>query len=104
MLAATPLAGLPEVRPGDDLAALIASSAEDVREHDVLVVAQKVVSKSEGRLVRLDAVTPGEEAQALAARTGKDPRLVQLILAESTALLRVGREVLIVRTREGLVC
>lgn len=103
-LAATPLSGLPEVRPGDDLAALIAAVSDELRNGDVLVVAQKVVSKAEGRLVPLDAVTAGEEAGALAARTGKDPRLVQLILDESTEVLRIGREVLIVRTRQGLVC
>ena len=103
-LAATPLPGLPEVHPGDDLAALIADVADELRAGDVLVVAQKVVSKAEGRLVPLDAVTAGDEARAFAARTGKDPRLVQLILNESTEVLRVGREVLIVRTRHGLVC
>ena len=107
-LAADPLPGLPEVRPGDDLAGLIAEAAESavaaLRGGEVLVVAQKVVSKAEGRLVRLSEVTPGGEAQALSARTGKDARLVQLILQESTEVLRVGREVLIVRTRHGLVC
>jgi coenzyme F420-0:L-glutamate ligase / coenzyme F420-1:gamma-L-glutamate ligase len=107
-LAAEPLAGLPEVRPGDDLPALIANAAEDMvagmRGGEVLVVAQKVVSKAEGRLVRLGDVEPGERARELASRTGKDPRLVQLILDESEEVLRVGREVLIVRTRHGLVC
>jgi coenzyme F420-0:L-glutamate ligase/coenzyme F420-1:gamma-L-glutamate ligase len=103
-LAAQPLAGLPEVHAGDDLAALIAAASEDLRGGEVLVVAQKVVSKSEGRLIGLDQAVPGEEAQALAGRTGKDPRLVQLILDESTEVLRVGREVLIVRTHHGFVC
>jgi coenzyme F420-0:L-glutamate ligase/coenzyme F420-1:gamma-L-glutamate ligase len=107
-LAAEPLAGLPEIRPGDDLAALIAGAAEEtvagLRGGEVLAVAQKVVSKAEGRLVRLEQVEPGDEARRLAARTGKDPRLVQLILDESARVLRVGREVLIVRTRHGLVC
>lgn len=107
-LAAEPLAGLPEVRPGDDLPALITNAAEDtvagLRGGEVLVVAQKVVSKAEGRLVRLGDVEPGEHARELASRTGKDPRLVQLILDESEEVLRVGSEVLIVRTRHGLVC
>jgi coenzyme F420-0:L-glutamate ligase/coenzyme F420-1:gamma-L-glutamate ligase len=107
-LAAEPISGLPEVRPGDDLPALIADAAEAMvaalRGGEVLVVAQKVVSKAEGRLVRLDEVEPGERARELASRTGKDPRIVQLILDESTEVLRVGREVLIVRTRHGLVC
>jgi len=103
-LAAEALAGLPEIRPGDDLAALIAPASDGFGDGDVVVVAQKVVSKSEGRLVRLDDAIPGEKALELAARTGKDPRLVQLILDESTDVLRVGREVLIVRTRHGFVC
>jgi coenzyme F420-0:L-glutamate ligase / coenzyme F420-1:gamma-L-glutamate ligase len=75
-----------------------------LRGGEVLVAAQKVVSKAEGRLVRLGDVEPGERARELASRTGKDPRLVQLILDESTEVLRVGPEVLIVRTRHGLVC
>jgi coenzyme F420-0:L-glutamate ligase / coenzyme F420-1:gamma-L-glutamate ligase len=107
-LAAQPLAGLPEVEPGDDLAALIAGAAESavagLRGGEVLVVAQKVVSKAEGRLLRLADVEPGDRARELASHTGKDPRLVQAILDESTEVLRVGREVLIVRTRHGLVC
>jgi coenzyme F420-0:L-glutamate ligase / coenzyme F420-1:gamma-L-glutamate ligase len=107
-LAAEPLAGLHEVLPGDALAALIANAAEDMvagmRGGEVLVVAQKVVSKAEGRLVRLGDVEAGDEAHTLAVRTGKDPRLVQLILDESTEVLRAAREVLIVRTRHGFVC
>jgi coenzyme F420-0:L-glutamate ligase/coenzyme F420-1:gamma-L-glutamate ligase len=107
-LAAEPLTGLPEVRRGDHLPALIATAAEGMvaglRGGEVLVVAQKVVSKAEGRLVRLGDIEPGKRARELALRTGKDPRLVQLILDESTEVLRVAREVLIVRTRHGLVC
>jgi coenzyme F420-0:L-glutamate ligase/coenzyme F420-1:gamma-L-glutamate ligase len=107
-LAAEPLSGLPEVKPGDDLAALIAHEAETavagLRGSEVLVVAQKVVSKAEGRLLRLADVDPSDRARELASRTGKDPRLVQAILDESAEVLRVGREVLIVRTRHGFVC
>src|SRR4051812_4410772 len=107
-LAAEPLAGLPEVGAGDDLPALIATAAEravaGLNGAEVLVVAQKVVSKAEGRLVRLADVTPGDHAHELAALTGKEPALVQAILDESVAVLRVGREVLIVRTRHGFVC
>ena len=99
---------MPEVGPGDDLAALIVDAAEAsvaaLRGGEVLVVAQKVVSKAEGRLVRLGDVEPDERAHGLAERTGKDPRLVQLILDESDEVLRVGREVLIVRTHHGFVC
>jgi coenzyme F420-0:L-glutamate ligase/coenzyme F420-1:gamma-L-glutamate ligase len=107
-LAAEPLPGVPEIGPGDDLATLIAEAAEQsvaaLRGGEVLVVAQKVISKAEGRLVRLGDVEAGERARELAARTGKDPRLVQLILDESREVLRIGREVLIVRTHHGFVC
>ena len=92
---------LPEVREGDDLAALI---APHVRDGDVVVVAQKVVSKAEGRVARLASVTPGAEALALANGFGKDPRLVQLVLDESASVLRAERGVLICETRHGFVC
>ena len=107
-LAAEPLPGLPEIHPADDLARRIAEAAEaavaGLRGGEVLVVAQKVVSKAEGRLLRVGEIIPTERAVEFAARTGKDPRLVQLILDESAEVLRVGREVLIVRTRQGFVC
>jgi coenzyme F420-0:L-glutamate ligase / coenzyme F420-1:gamma-L-glutamate ligase len=103
-----PLRGLPEVQPGDDLSALIAEAAEaataGLRGGEALVVAQKVVSKAEGRLVAISEFEPAGEASELARRTGKDPRLVQAILDESAEVLRVGGEVLIVRTRHGFVC
>jgi coenzyme F420-0:L-glutamate ligase/coenzyme F420-1:gamma-L-glutamate ligase len=107
-LAAEPLPGLPEIHPADDLARRIAEAAEaavaGLRGGEVLVVAQKVVSKAEGRLLRVGEIIPTERAVEFAARTGKDPRLVQLILDESAEVLRVGREVLIVRTPQGFVC
>jgi coenzyme F420-0:L-glutamate ligase / coenzyme F420-1:gamma-L-glutamate ligase len=107
-LEAEPLSGVPEIREGDDLAALIVTAAETsvagLRGGEVLVVAQKIVSKAEGRLLPLRDVEPGDHARELASRTGKDARLVQLILDESAELLRVGREVLIVRTHHGFVC
>jgi coenzyme F420-0:L-glutamate ligase / coenzyme F420-1:gamma-L-glutamate ligase len=97
------LPGLPEVRPGDDLAALLATAGE-LRPTDVLAVAHKVVSKAEGRLVALDDVVPGEEARRLAAEHGKDPRHMQVILDASTEILRADRGRLICRTRHGFVC
>ncbi len=103
-LAARALAGLPEVRPGDDLAALLAAAAPDVRAGDVLVVAHKVVSKAEGRLVALAEVTPGERARALAAEHDKDARHVQVVLDETAELVRAERGVLICRTHHGFVC
>jgi coenzyme F420-0:L-glutamate ligase / coenzyme F420-1:gamma-L-glutamate ligase len=97
------LPGLPEVRPGDDLAALLAAAGE-LRPTDVLAVAHKVVSKAEGRVVALDTVFPGWEARELATRHGKDPRHVQVILDESAEILRADRGRLICRTRHGFVC
>lgn len=96
--------GLPEVRPGDDLGELIRSRTT-LETGDVLVVAQKVVSKSEGRLRSLATVTPSEEAVRLASQliATQDPRLVQVILDESVRLVRTER-VLITETRHGYIC
>ena len=103
----TALPDMPEVLPGSDLAALLAAALEQaglvLDAHDVLVVAQKIVSKAEGRYVALTDVTPQARALELAAVTGKDPRLIELILAESTEVLRAQRDVLIVRHRLGFV-
>lgn len=96
------VADFPEVEPGADLAALIASRAE-LADGDVLAVAQKVVSKAEGRCVRLADVEPGERARELAAAMDKDPALVELILGETRRIVRSER-VLIVETKSGLVC
>jgi coenzyme F420-0:L-glutamate ligase / coenzyme F420-1:gamma-L-glutamate ligase len=101
-LEAFALAGLPEIHPGDDLAALLA--AHDLEPGDVLVIAHKVVSKAEGALRRLAEVTPTPRAQELARAQGKDPRHVQVVLDESQAVLRAERAVLICRTHHGFVC
>jgi coenzyme F420-0:L-glutamate ligase/coenzyme F420-1:gamma-L-glutamate ligase len=95
--------GLPEVRPGDDLGLLIAERTK-LQNGDVLVVAQKVVSKSEGRLVTLASVTASDEAQRIAPRliAAPDPRMVQVILDESVRVLRSER-VLITETHHGFV-
>lgn len=102
-----PLLGFPHVEPSDDLANLIASSLADnalqVQQGDVLIVAQKVVSKAEGRYVRLADVTVTDDALELASRADKDPRLVQLILDESREVLRVRPGVIIVEHRNGYV-
>ncbi|HET6471645.1 MAG TPA: coenzyme F420-0:L-glutamate ligase [Pseudomonadales bacterium] len=106
-LTITPLAGMPMVRAGDDLAALIltalAAQKLALEAGDILVVAQKIVSKSEGRQVALASITPSPEAVQLANETEKDPRLVELILRESTTVLRKKPGVLIVRQKLGLV-
>jgi coenzyme F420-0:L-glutamate ligase/coenzyme F420-1:gamma-L-glutamate ligase len=100
-----PLTGIGEVRSGDDLPALLiaALQANPPAAGSVLVVTQKVVSKAEGRFVELAEVVPSAEAQRLAAITRKDPRLVELVLCESTAVLRAVPDVLITRHRLGLV-
>jgi coenzyme F420-0:L-glutamate ligase / coenzyme F420-1:gamma-L-glutamate ligase len=101
------LAGFPRVEPGDDLAGLIAVSLHQndlqLQAGDVLVLAQKIVSKAEGRYVRLADVEPGAEALELAARADKDPRQVELILRESREVLRVRPGVIIVEHRNGYV-
>jgi coenzyme F420-0:L-glutamate ligase/coenzyme F420-1:gamma-L-glutamate ligase len=97
-----PIMGLPMFRPGDDLAEALASRIAP-QDGDVLVVAQKVVSKVEGRLVRLDSVTASAEADDLAAQTGKPAALCELILSESAEVMRVRKDLVIVRHRLGLV-
>jgi coenzyme F420-0:L-glutamate ligase/coenzyme F420-1:gamma-L-glutamate ligase len=103
-----PLTGLPAVEAGDDLAALLLGALRraglTLADGDVLVVAQKVVSKAEGRFVDLATVVASPEAARLAGVTGKDPRLVQVILDQSRAVLRAAPGVLIVETRHGFVC
>ncbi len=100
------LAGIPMVRTGDDLAAVIAAAARDgggMRDGDILVVAQKIVSKAEGRLVDLGTVAPSPHALDLAAESGKDPRIVELILSESREVLRCRPGLIVVLHRLGLV-
>ena len=100
--------GLPMIRADDDLAALLAEALPkagfELADGDVVCTAQKIVSKAEGRMVPLAGVRPGPEAVRLARETEKDPRLVQLILDESTAVMRQRPGVLIVRHRLGFVC
>src|SRR5580700_4702702 len=103
----TPLRGIPMVQTGDDLAAIILSalraSDRSLAAGDILVVAQKIVSKAEGRMVDLRTVTPSARAVTLAKATEKDPRIVELILAESTDVLRHRPGALIVAHRLGMV-
>lgn len=102
-----PLSAIGEVGPGEDLASTladaVASAGTRIGAGDVLVVTQKIVSKAEGRSVTLADVVPGDEAQRLAETTRKDARLVELVLRESTAVLRAVPNVLIVRHKLGLV-
>jgi coenzyme F420-0:L-glutamate ligase/coenzyme F420-1:gamma-L-glutamate ligase len=104
-LSARALEAMPDVGPGDDLAALVAAAAPaDLADGDVLVIAHKVVSKAEGRVRELERIEPGERAVALAAEHGKDARLVQAVLDESAELLRARDGVFICVTHHGFVC
>ena len=99
-----PLAGLPELREGDDLGSLIAGTAVPPAADDVVVVSQKAVSKVEGRVRSLSAVQPGERARELAEQLDKDPAMVELVLEESARVVRAERGVLITETTGGWVC
>jgi coenzyme F420-0:L-glutamate ligase/coenzyme F420-1:gamma-L-glutamate ligase len=100
--------GIPEVRPGDDIARLIVEAARrqgtPLAAGDLLVVGQKIVSKAEGRLVRLADVTPSPVAQSMAAGLARDARLVEVILRESRRVVRMDQGVLITETHHGWVC
>ena len=100
-----PVEGLPEVTITFNLGKAIAERIQ-LTDGDIICVSQKVVSKSEGRVVRLDETDPGTEAVALAARTGKDPRLVQHVLDESRRVVRVDEErgIVITETHHGFIC
>jgi coenzyme F420-0:L-glutamate ligase/coenzyme F420-1:gamma-L-glutamate ligase len=107
-LTLTPLPGFPLVHPGDDLVSPILKSLElagvKLENDDILVVAQKIISKAENRLVNLESVAPSVKANQLAVQIEKDPRLVELILQESKLVLRTRPGTIIVEHRLGFVC
>ena len=107
-LVVTPLSNLPLIEPGDDLANLLMQSLKttgiQLCDGDILVLAQKIVSKAEGRLVNLSTVEPSTRANELAEITKKDARLLELILQESQAVLRTGFNTIIVEHRLGFIC
>ena len=100
--------GLPEIHRGDDLAGLLVQAARaqgtPLEAGDLLVVSQKIVSKTEGRIVNLGSVVPSREAAEMAAEIGRDPRLVEVILSESRRVVRKAPGVLIVETHHGWIC
>ena len=100
-LTIAPVQGLPELREGDDLARLIVESAE-LRDRDVLVVAQKAISKIEGRVVRLDDVEPSPRAREIAGEG--DARRIEVILREAKRVVRTRGSLVITETRHGFVC
>jgi len=107
-LSIVPLTDIPLIQPGDDLGALLwaalGAARLDLQDGDILVLAQKIVSKAEGRLARLSMVTPSAQAERIALQAEKDPRLVELILQESREVLRVRPGTIIVEHRLGFVC
>ena len=98
------LSSLPEVRPGDDLAALIHNAAAESDQTVVLAVAQKIVSKAEGAIVDLRTIRPSSLAQSWAAEWKKDARLIELILSQSHRIVKMDRGVIISETQHGFVC
>lgn len=107
-LTLTPLPGLPHIHKGDDLVRIILQAADRaglvLQSGDILVLAQKIVSKAEGQQVNLADVVPSAQAKRLAAETDKDPRLVELNLSESSEVLRARKGTLIIEHRLGFVC
>ena len=103
----TTLPGIPLIKPGDDLTSIILAATQaaaiELVDGDIFVIAQKIVSKAEGRIIRLDSVVPSTKAQAYAVETDKDPRIVELILRESVDVLRAHPGAMIVRHRLGHV-
>jgi coenzyme F420-0:L-glutamate ligase / coenzyme F420-1:gamma-L-glutamate ligase len=101
------LPGIPLVEPGDDLAAILAKALSEsdvgLRDGDVLVVAQKIVSKAEGRYVKLDDVKPSERAVEIAQRTAKDARYVEVVLSESAEVVKLGSQLVIAAHKLGFV-
>jgi coenzyme F420-0:L-glutamate ligase/coenzyme F420-1:gamma-L-glutamate ligase len=107
-LTLTALSGIPLIRQGDDLADIVVRALQEndisLQDDDLLVFAQKIVSKAEGRSINLATVTPSTRAIELAAQTEKDPRLIELILQESNEVLRTRPGTIIVEHRLGFVC
>lgn len=103
-----PIPGLPHVRQGDDLARLLAEgigrAAVKLEPSDVVAVCQKIVSKAEGAIVHLSDVTPSTFAARVAAATGKDARVVEVVLREARRIVRMDRRLIICETRHGWVC
>ncbi len=103
-----PLSGIPEIGNGDDLASLICTALQvqgcRVEKGDIFVVAQKIVSKAEGRVVALAEITPSRRAREWAEQWGKDARLIELVFRESRRILRMERGIIVAETKHGFVC
>jgi coenzyme F420-0:L-glutamate ligase / coenzyme F420-1:gamma-L-glutamate ligase len=107
-LTLTPVPGIPIIGPGDDLPGIIMTCLNqaniELEDNDILVIAQKIVSKAEGRYVNFKEIVPSKAAQELALQSNKDPRVVELILRESKEVLRVRQGSIIVEHKLGFVC
>jgi coenzyme F420-0:L-glutamate ligase / coenzyme F420-1:gamma-L-glutamate ligase len=107
-IAIMPLAGLPEFKSGDDLAKLIVAAVREnnvrIGDGDIFVVAQKIVSKSEGKIVALDSVTPSARAIEWAEQYRRDPRVIEIVLREASRIIKMERGVIVAETRHGFVC
>ncbi|MGB7023575.1 MAG: coenzyme F420-0:L-glutamate ligase [Candidatus Acidiferrales bacterium] len=103
-----PLTGMPEIVPGDDLAGVIieavARRSLSIKHGNIFVVAQKIVSKSEGKIVKLDSIAPSKRAVRWAARHQKDARVIELALRQANRIVRMEKGVLIAETRHGFIC
>jgi coenzyme F420-0:L-glutamate ligase/coenzyme F420-1:gamma-L-glutamate ligase len=108
MLQIMPLDQLPLLKEGDDLAAIIVSRARQlgvgIRNRDLVVVGQKAVSKAEGRIIDIASVSPSARAAKIAKKTGKSPGFVEIVLRESSGVLRADKDAFIVRTKRGATC
>jgi coenzyme F420-0:L-glutamate ligase/coenzyme F420-1:gamma-L-glutamate ligase len=108
MLTILPVRGLPDIGKGDNLAKMIATRFGDdgqkIQQGDIVVIAQKIVSKAEGRVISLSKVKPSPFAKEIAVEAGKDPRHVELILRESKKIIRMGKGHLITETKHGFIC
>lgn len=104
MLQIIPVSIPSEIKKGDDLAQLFASNFSDIQDGDIIVIAQKVISKQEGRTIKLDALTPSLLSTGLAAEYAKDPRLVEIILSEAKRIVRLESGIIITETKHGFIC
>lgn len=98
------IANFPLVKPGDDLGELVLKHANSILERDIIVIAQKIVSKAEDRLIWLDSVKPSSRAQELARQTGRSPEFCELVLRESKSIIETKGKVIVVEHNNGMVC
>jgi coenzyme F420-0:L-glutamate ligase/coenzyme F420-1:gamma-L-glutamate ligase len=101
-----PIQGMPKIGEGDDISSLIINAIKkiDLKDHDIIVITQKIVSKAEGRMIELASIKPSRRALKLGKELQKDPRVVEMILRESSRILRLGHGVIITETKHGFVC